>query len=1179
MGNKHLIDPPSAIALARLETLLESTNALYQSDKMVLESDLINSYHEALNIFFDSLDGSIIGSIMKIYAGAPADPSQYNTFTIAIQKDVQAVYSELGSLDKMVSSTFNSLISEREQCLDISKRIANKLGDYLLYADSALGGGFFYGDSFNTADRLQIGSTLVEGSECFHSTDEGIILLPLEGEPEVPVIKSITINSPSNGIAGSNYQIDVFGHDEIQTIGDSQPNTWFEYEKVTVREMEVPLTLDITISLDQIAVVNYININPINFGTPSPVKVLAIETSRDGKEYVSVKDEIPLKDFVSEDEKEEFDLSPSTSKYSGQGFFSFLPRKVQYIHISLQQHTPYAIETLNGLRLRYAIGIRDINILSRKFKSEGSIISTPFKASAEVKKVSLWASENPTEVSTLSDISHFISHDDGGTWLQIQPQDRDTFGVPEVINFNNIGENSITTATPITTLRHKISMTRDPKAFDGNITLKQERLQKMDVVNVPAGTSAEVFMTEKPIKETVRVVMPFMGSFSCPRPNDPVYDGKSSPMDLDFVEFNIDSSGLDTRSDGLITGTLRYPLPYRDIANLEEKIRVFINGSQIRYSAQDSTTLATLNEISKVYFLNKEGTELQFGIPEYVTTDLEDTTLDKQHGFLPASGSKVQVCLDGDNPILRLTDRGYVMTLTAPSDGFKETVSIVAIPNLQSYESFSIDIPKGSSSYKKPGIGSNVAKTSNVATSPNIKTPTLQKNNSSQAKANLVSLGSALKPTKKVITSFQEIQDTAEESGVYLKQGKEGVLPPVFSTAFGDFTIEERYLDNTPVTGTAIQFTTKVAFVDGRTELTTVNSYTFDASTGIVYLGSQAPNDRTTTLICKKLKTMVIDQDMWQFDRSTITGRIDTRKIVLDPRVVYSVKQEKTYSATSDNKSIVLIEGNTKPHGWFNKSIVRGTLKISNGIFADGIKATEVPFVDGSTELTNLVGVNDELISFSSTVANQYTYTLKEISSGRELTKTPTFSPVRSISNASSLDSQFSITGRKDSVSDLAADGDWCIVSGVLTLYWSTTPNQHTISYQYVADSSGIDLDGLYSVDYYNGVIHFGILPVAGTISFEVSCYSAFYNIGKIVSDGDIEKIDPETKKITFGSAFGMQFLKQSTANKARPQILKIMYEYYKKSTESLKDLEPYFSPICKDVAFKAITVDELEEL
>jgi hypothetical protein len=125
-----------------------------------------------------------------------------------------------------------------------------------------------------------------------------------------------------------------------------------------------------------------------------------------------------------------------------------------------------------------------------------------------------------------------------------------------------------------------------------------------------------------------------------------------------------------------------------------------------------------------------------------------------------------------------------------------------------------------------------------------------------------------------------------------------------------------------------------------------------------------------------------------------------------------------------------------------------------------------------------------------------------------------------------------------------------------------------------------VDTSGLYSIDYNTGTAHFAeAISRDGTVEFEISIYSAFYNIAETVNDGDIKEIDEEGRKVTLSNSLGMKFLKLSTVLQARPKYIKLIYEYYKKSTESLKDLEPYFSPICKDVAFKAVTSDVLEEL
>ena len=66
---------------------------------------------------------------------------------------------------------------------------------------------------------------------------------------------------------------------------------------------------------------------------------------------------------------------------------------------------------------------------------------------------------------------------------------------------------------------------------------------------------------------------------------------------------------------------------------------------------------------------------------------------------------------------------------------------------------------------------------------------------------------------------------------------------------------------------------------------------------------------------------------------------------------------------------------------------------------------------------------------------------------------------------------------------------------------------------------------------------------------------------------------------ISFKPAFALKFLKQNTVDKNRPQIIKVSYNYYKSISESLADLEPYFSPICKHLGIRAVTSNVLEEL
>jgi len=1237
MLNKHLTKPPSDILLARLKSLFEDVNSAYQSGTMVLESDILNAYHQALNTFYKSLDSSVTSAVNGIYPGAPADPIEFNEFTSAIQKDLKAIFAELGALDRLVSSSFNSIISERNQALETSKRVSNKLGDYLLYSDPKLGAGYFFGDSFNTSNRVDVGSALVGTDECYLSTNEGIVLLPLDGEPERPNIKSFIINAPSNGTKGNNHQINFYGHDQLETIGDNEPDTWFEYEKVTSNESEVPLVLDLTISLEETSVVNHININPINFGTPTPIKVSVIETSKDGIEYLSIKDEIPISDFLSEDEDDVFELSSSAAKSSGQGFYSFLPRKAQYVHIVLEQHTPYSIETVNGLRLRYAIGIRDINILSRRFKTEGTLVSTRFSIDENAKKVSLWASENPVDVSELADITHFLSHDDGATWLPIQPQQRAGNLVPEIVNFNNIASDAVSTENAVDTFRHKIYMLRDPNAFTGDTVIKSERIQKLDVVTSPSGGQASIDLTQTPIKETVRVLMPYMGSFSCPRPRQgPTVVDQSPTMDLDFIKFNVDVDASQTIktevSDGeggttteiSDKGTVRYKLPFRNIPDLKDKIRVFFNGAQIEYLAKDEdlfssppTSHSSIDEYSKVYYLNRDGLELQFGHVDSTGT---------QRGFIPKAGSRIEICLDGDNPSISLTDRGYVINLMAPSDGDKESISIVALKHLSEdeAETYEIEVPPGATKFIPPQLVSANIKIDSVkehinnksftelhnigsskTSSPNKEPDVKFRNKNISSK---VSSAKDLKYStlKERLNAYKELEarlgeDSQEKefsygpTGTSFISGQEGSLPPVFLEGIDNFYIKEFDTGTGDViTGVSRQFTDKKPFVDGDSELRDTSGdkvssrYTFNPQTGTVYLGSEPSAGRRTVLYCKKVDTKVIPQEFWKFDRNVATNRIDSQKIILDPSVVFTVKQITEYSLSENQDvSVQLISGNTSAHSWFNKRIVVGTVKPSLSLFNEGVDPVEVPFIDGVTELSSIVNVKNENITLTSIGGNEYQATLSELTSSypnRSLIGSPSFSAVRSDVSGSSPTNAFNIDGQISPSESFSLDGQWKVSESggdiVITLFSLSAPGSHTVSYRYDDSDSGVDTDGLYSVDYKNGAIYFSNpIPASGSVEYEVSLYSVFYNMARPVSDLNIEEINTENNTITFSSAFGMKFLKQDLAEDSRPQYMKILYDYYKKSTESLADLEPYFSPICKDIAFRAVTSNLLEEL
>jgi len=1191
MANQHLTHPPSEVLKARLEVLLRETNNLYQSGSHVLEESLVSTYHEALNRFIRSLDKSLVSQALEIQKGMPADPAQYNSFIHAIGQDFEALFSETSALNNIITASFNSIVSEKDEIHQTSKRISNKIGDYLLFADPSLGAGFFFGDSFNSAERIDLESSLVEGDECYLGKEEGAIFLPLNGDPDRPKIKNIIINSPSNGTPGNNFQLNVLGKTEIEAITDNEPNTWFEYEKVSAYESSIPLVFDVTFALQEISVLNHIHINPINFGTPSPVKIISLETSLKGQEYRSVLDDIPTKDYIKEDREEAFSLSPATSKFAGQGFYSFLPRKAQYVHIVFQQMDPYPIETLNGTRLRYAIGIRDINILGRKFKGEGSLVSIPFRSNLDLRKVSIWTAETPTLMSdttqsdNLASISYALSENDGATWRDIQPTGKDNLNIPEIINYNNIAEGSISTEEKVLSLRHKIFMKRNKKAFEGDIVVKREKVSHSELVSLPAG-DPKFTVSEKLISQSFRALLPFFGSYSCPLSRSGARD-YSAPMELDFLEFKVDTSPVDN---------LRFDLPYINIPNIKEHIRVLVNGELWEYCEKANidtgkgTSYETgnigIDDNSKIYFLNKGGRELQFGhnIEEEISSEWVKT----RKGALPPGGARIQICLDGDNPRLELTDKGYILNLSSSSDGFKKNCSIISVDALSRGEGIhrSFSCSQGKSRFVLPleEIGART---------------------SSSLDAD---------PLKEMIDTNNKTQ---------FKEAKEGTVLPLIDPSIDSWSIEELQNENKPLWVSKV-FKYKVPFINGQTEFEmditpaipgNINDsrekkkrYTVDPSTGILYLAKKIPEYRIVIFKYKLLKHTVVPETAWEFYRSEINNRIDTSKIILDPKYIRTIERRLSVDiSTGVSKNVDLIgdsmdnnqELQPKGHGWYKQRLVKGTVVLSPKLFASGAKITEVPFQDGSKELNSLTEVEEETITATKINADTWSFTLAQISNDYILHTPPRFTVKRSLTSTVVEANQFKLQadsfdtiGLKPSGNyepgTVNSDYNWAYeidnTTGVCTIHVRLAEDDvlasYTAQYLYIVKDPGVDTSGIYSVDYENGIVHFaeGIVN-NGNIEYEVSTYSAFYNIAEVIKDTDINNIDEENKEITIDNSLAMKFLKQSSALKARPAYLRVLYDYYKEITESLADLEVYYSPICKDIAVRGVTSNLLEEL
>jgi hypothetical protein len=500
-------------ALFRKLNVAETGNATYQT-----REQLVGAVNKALATFFKSPSSPLFDP-RKIKPNMSPDTEAFNDEWRDLKDDLDTIFLELEQLGNVQLSTFNYLVSESNNLFGKVKKTSDLLGTLALYSQFGVSGAVLLSDSFSSFAKIDAKSSLLSKDELDVATDEGIVTLPINRATDslVTAQETPTVNSNSNGIPGNNQQVGATLRGAIDDILDNKADTWFEYERVLSKDDGVPLVLDFTINIGDPKIINFIRINPNNFGVKTNIEILAIDTSSDGKEFTSIKKDILPTAFAKEDN--DFLLAPTTSKYAGQGLFSFTPRKTQYVRVSLRQSTPYKITTVSGSKDRYAIGIRDIHLRGRQYKVEGEIISKALAPGDDVRKVALLSNQSEKENSTLATVEHHVSPDDGVTWYQIRP--RGTAGkagvskqkIPEVLDFNGSIADTVKTSSSVSSLRYRLRMKRNNSTFTkGAKALGTTEKTTSELHSPPLTTPFSITLQHTPKKDSIKIVDAGFGS-------------------------------------------------------------------------------------------------------------------------------------------------------------------------------------------------------------------------------------------------------------------------------------------------------------------------------------------------------------------------------------------------------------------------------------------------------------------------------------------------------------------------------------------------------------------------------------------------------------------------------------------------------------------------------------------
>lgn len=593
-GNSQITEVPSTILRNKLGRvairLQQQANPLGQNPKFATLESVVNEATKILSKFYKDLSAPGF-SPPKIIQDTVPDADVFNDIIQGILDDFNVSFNEFENLEGVILGTFNYMVSRLNRINRKLKSVSSKLGDFILFSDLATKDAIFFSDSFNNLSRVEINSPLLNEDQCEVNQVEGIVTLPIDRDAQVPItITEIpVINSNSNGVPGNNQEINAQLHGNISDILDNNSDTWFEYERVVTSDDGIALTLDFTINMGENKVINFIRVNPNNFGTRTQVEIVAIDTSVDGDKFVSIKDDIPIANFTVEDEENVFTLAPSTSKFAGQGLYTFTPRLAKYVHITLRQKTSYIINTSAGERFRYAIGIRDVEIQALPYKPTGEIISTNYQVNDDISKVVLLANQKPSSesVSKLVELNHFVSPDNGLTWHQIRPKvsagvanvDQE---VPELLDFNGVSPNSIQTTNNVRSLRYKAVMKRNPDAFkDDSEELAQTVLETTELHQPPTTTPFEITLQQQPIDGSLKLIDPQFGSRGKEdvKYNITIGDGNKKIILLPFKPLTRDFQKVE--SGGVYS--LEDLDPQKIFVNGEEWERGALTGSNNRY--------------------------------------------------------------------------------------------------------------------------------------------------------------------------------------------------------------------------------------------------------------------------------------------------------------------------------------------------------------------------------------------------------------------------------------------------------------------------------------------------------------------------------------------------------------------------------------------------------------------
>lgn len=501
MGNKINSQSNSRIVDNKLKTVLKDINSKLKDTKIEEREELLVTFNNLISKFYTTLSSPIL-SPGYFRSGVTPNYADINEKFKEAGQDLEVLFSEINSLHRFAIENFNTLNTSSSSVRSRIRKIASNIADYRLYATDTIGGALNFGDTFLNTDKTDYSKDLYKEEKCFVDVFAGAATLPLdEGKTEIRTVEQLSIGGLSNGQSGNNQELGALRRNRLDALSDGSADSWFEYENVTFTESSQPLFFQLQIKLEENSVINCLDISTLAFGSKKHPKITSLELSVDGSSYFSVLSEV-VSGRANIAEIGFIPLSPTPGNMSESCKIYFQPRKVTYINILFQQDEAYTIRTPSGTAYRKAIGIRDVLVVGQGFKKKGELVSIPFEAASEIKKVALKA--NLFDKAGVTSAKHFISYNNGQNWNEIQSAEQLSKSTPEILNYNLEDIESIKTETPISAIRYKCLLERSPQNFSNKASVVTQEITTTEFVNVSSSTQS-VVLKQKPLLNSVDI--------------------------------------------------------------------------------------------------------------------------------------------------------------------------------------------------------------------------------------------------------------------------------------------------------------------------------------------------------------------------------------------------------------------------------------------------------------------------------------------------------------------------------------------------------------------------------------------------------------------------------------------------------------------------------------------------